>query len=287
MPEISVVIPTYNHAHCLGRAVDSVMAQDFRDFEVLVVDAASTDATPEVMAERSAPNLRYLRLPERVNLPEGRNVGIQASSGRYIALLDSDDAWRPSKLSLQRELFAASGPEVGMVYTLISVVSQTSGAEYFPKLPRLQNPLLPQLLENNVLIGAPSSALIRRDCLEAVGLFDPKMWSCEDWELWVRLAQRYEVRLLPEAMTVRYDYASGMSAKPGVLRDGRALILEKHLELYGKYPSVMAQSLYILGLQSRKLGEQDAARGYFLRAFRAAVPNAPVRALKSLVRACC
>ena len=285
MPQISVIIPTYNHAHCLGRAVDSVLAQDFRDFEVLVVDAASTDATPEVMSGRVCGNVRYLRLLKRVNLPEGRNIGIQAGSGRYIALLDSDDAWQPAKLRLQWGLLSACGPEVAMVYTLLSVVSEQTGAEFFPPSTRLSGKVLEPLLENNLLLGAPSSALIRRDCLEAVGLFDPNVWSCEDWDLWLRLAQRYEIKLLPEPLTVRYEYAAGMSAQPGALRDGRALILEKHRKVYERYPARMAQSLYILGLQSLTLGERGAARRYFLRAFRAALFSAPLRALKSLVRA--
>jgi len=285
MPEISVIIPTYNHARWLGRAVDSVQAQDYRDFEIIVTDADSDDDTAGVMARRSAPNLRYLRLPRRVNLPEGRNIGIREAAGRYIALLDSDDAWLPSKLRLQREFFSPDRPELALVYTLLSVVSEKTGASHVPTQAQLRGKVLWQLLENNLLLGAPSSALIRKECLEAVGLFDSSMDTCEDWDLWLRLAARYEVDLLPQPLTVRYEYASSMSAAPGALRDGRARILEKHLNLYRQKPEIMAETLYILGLQSLKLEEKSAARTYFRRAFTAALPGSPLRALKSLVRA--
>lgn len=284
-PEISVVIPTYNHAQCIGRAVDSVQAQDFRDFEIIVTDAASTDGTSGVMAGRAAPNLRYLRLPKRVNLPQGRNIGIREASGRYIALLDSDDAWLPSKLRMQRELFTPARPELALVYTLLSVVSEKTGESLVPEQARLRGKIQARLLENNLLLGAPSSALIRRDFLEETGLFDPDMDTCEDWDLWLRIAGRYEVDFVPEPLTLRYEYASSMSAAPGALRNGRAKILEKHMTLYRQHPEIMAETLYILGLQSLKLGEKSAARAYFRRAFSAALTGAPLRALKSLVRA--
>src|SRR5438105_3695305 len=97
---VSVVVPTFNRAYCLSQAVDSALSQTHRDVEVIVVDDASRDATPELMRERygNEPRVRYYRLPSNGGVARARNTALEKATGDFIAFLDSDDVWKPWKL---------------------------------------------------------------------------------------------------------------------------------------------------------------------------------------------
>ncbi len=116
-PKVSVILPTYNRAHLIKRAIQSVLDQTYQNFEIIVVDDGSTDNTEEQVRSFNNPKIRYIRYNENKGAAFARNAGIKASRGDYIAFQDSDDEWFPHKLQRQMEAFKNASPEVGVVYT--------------------------------------------------------------------------------------------------------------------------------------------------------------------------
>lgn len=179
-PAVSVVIPTFQRRGLVARALDSVRAQTFRDYEVIVVDDGSTDGTDAAIAARGDA-IRYVR-QENQGLSAARNAGIALSNGDLVAFLDSDDRWLPRHLELTTAVFARH-PE--------AVLCSTSprfeiGGRQSPADATLVD-ALPALLVENV-VGHPSSITIRREALAATGGFDPRFRMMEGWEHWLRLA---------------------------------------------------------------------------------------------------
>ena len=181
LPLVSAVIPTYNYAQYLPEAVESALAQTYPNMEVIVVDDGSTDRTRECLAPYRE-RIAYIYQPNR-GLSAARNTGIAAARGEWIALLDSDDTWHPEKTALQ--LRAAEGMDH------LALV----GSPPADRMPEHLAPPVVRVLEVrdfllNVPLG-PSSALIRRRCLEDVGLFDESLTSVEDRDMWLRLSARF------------------------------------------------------------------------------------------------
>jgi Glycosyl transferase family 2 len=182
MPRISVILPTYNRAHLVTEAIESVLKQTFTDFELIVVDDGSTDDTEEVVHAFTDPRLRYLK---QLNggASAARNTGVQTATGEFIAFLDSDDLFLPEKLSLQMAK-VDDNPKVGLVYGkyLSSIGSEGS--------LKIAGVCYPQLELRRLLLGPVfhwSTVLVRRLLLEEVGKFE-ETFGGEDWELTLRLA---------------------------------------------------------------------------------------------------
>lgn len=202
-PLVSVVIAAYNAAPWIAQTIGSVLAQTYRDFEVVVVDDGSTDATPELVAAFGAP----VRLVQKPNggAAAARNAGVEAARGRYVAFLDHDDLWEPGKLEAQMRLFEAD-PSLAWAYTdALYFDSDTDRPLYRAgSLARLhEGSVFDALLLANFIPFA--SAVVRRDVLLAAGLFDerPAMKHVDDWDLWLRIAPAHPVGCVPEPL-VRY-----------------------------------------------------------------------------------
>lgn len=185
MPAVSVVIPSFNRAHCIEACVRSVLAQTFRDLEVIVVDDASKDDTAQRLAAIEDPRVRYLRHETNRGGAAARNTGIQASLAEYVAFLDSDDQWAPEKLERQLRHLEAKGSEYGFSYTWL-IGRDPEGREIWRTSKSIDGLAVVELLVENC-IGTFSSVLARRSALLAVGGLDERMRSCQDWDLFVRL----------------------------------------------------------------------------------------------------
>ncbi|HII40168.1 MAG TPA: glycosyltransferase [Thermoplasmata archaeon] len=211
MPEVSVVIPVYNQETYLGAAIDSVFAQTFRDLEVVVVDDGSTDRTPDVVASYGS-RVRALRQPNAGNAA-AFNRGVRASTGRWIAWLGSDDVWVPTKLERQVDA-VRSRPAAGLVYTDVVTMDAGGKALYtteFP-CPDEREACLRFLLRKNFI--NVSTALVRRDVFESLGPFDEKDWLCADYDMWLRVAERYDIVRVPEPL-VWYRVHPGQLSRKG------------------------------------------------------------------------
>jgi glycosyltransferase involved in cell wall biosynthesis len=199
-PRVSVIIPAYNAADCVRRAVDSVLAQSFSDVELLVVDDGSTDATRAVLAGYG----ERLRLLAKDNggPAAARNHGLQHARGEYVAFLDADDYWKADKLARQVRLLDAR-PEIGFCSTATEVVDRAGHpAGNWPC--RHDAGPLPDILflHGTVISGSTSGVLARRQQIDEAGRFDEGLRGFEDPDLWIRLAARTGYACIPEPLTV-------------------------------------------------------------------------------------
>jgi len=183
--EISVVIPTYNHARFLAQAIESALSQTYPVCEVIVVDDGSTDNTREIVAG-FGDRVRYI-YQDNSGPSRARNRGIREARFPWIALLDSDDWWLPEKLRLQTEALERD-PGAVLVYSSVYWVRQDGTWELRRALP--PNRLWPRLRYHQCVLGSDSVVLVRRDALLEAGGFDETLIACEDWDLWVRRGVR-------------------------------------------------------------------------------------------------
>jgi len=180
MPKVSVIIPTYNRAKLLPRAVNSVLNQTFKDFELIIVDDASTDNTEEVVRRYKDHRIKYIRHKTNKGISISTNEGINKSKGQYIAFQDSDDEWLPEKLKKQMEIITCES-NIGVVYTGYIRISPTK-KDYLPskEVIRKNGNLHHDLLRENFI--AKPTTLIPKKVLDEVGLFDENISQLVDWE---------------------------------------------------------------------------------------------------------
>jgi glycosyltransferase involved in cell wall biosynthesis len=226
LPLVSAVIPSYNYGHFLVEAVRSALAQTYPRMEVIVVDDGSTDDTRRRLGPYMG-RIRYV-YQENQGLAAARNTGIRLARGEWIALLDSDDVWHPQKTELQ--LRAAAGVNgVGLIGT-----RETCD---LPVPQRLEpNPPVTHLSVRDFLLltpVAPSSVLIRRDCLDAVGMFDTSLGPAADRDLWLRLAARFPCVQVHSACYHYRRHTGQMSRQAVVMYQDCRRVLEK---FFGEHP---------------------------------------------------
>jgi glycosyltransferase involved in cell wall biosynthesis len=197
---VSVVIPTHNRAAMVAEAFRSVVAQTFRDVEIIVVDDGSTDDTERALAAAGFDaRSRYLR-QEHAGVAAARNRGVAASSGEWIAFLDSDDLWLPEKLARQAA-FVAAHPAVAACQT--DEIWIRDGVRVNPHRRHLKPSGDIFLRSLELCLVSPSAVLVRRTTFERAGGFDEGLAACEDYDLWLRIAVDTPVHLVREPLVVR------------------------------------------------------------------------------------
>lgn len=199
-PKVSVIIPAYNAIAYLPKTLASVQQQTFKDFEVLVIDDGSTDSTADWVNSLSDRNVQLI-VQKNGGCASARNRGIQAARGDYIAFLDADDIWEPSKLEKQAHILETSAA-VGVVNTWISNIDSQGQPIGNLGTPDAEGKVWAQVIEENPIMCG-SAPMVRRQCFDAVGLFDQSLRSAEDWDMWIRLAKKYEFAVVKEPL-VRY-----------------------------------------------------------------------------------
>jgi len=263
-PLVSVIIPTYNRGWILKEAIDSVLAQDFTDFELIVVDDGSTDDTGQVLA---AYDQKVIALDQsNRGVSAARNRGIGAASGQLIAFLDSDDLWLPRKLSTQVDFFH-SNP--GAVINQTEEIWIRNGVRVNPKTRH--HKFSGMIFEKSLALClvSPSAVMMRRSLFDEVGLFDEDLPACEDYDLWLRLSWRYPVHLIETPLIIkRGGHADQLSKAPG-LDKYRIQSLKKIIEsgyLDGDSGKAAVQTLQekcaIYAGGCRKRGKADEAEYY-------------------------
>jgi glycosyltransferase involved in cell wall biosynthesis len=197
-PQVSVIIPTYNRAWIIKEAVDSVLAQDYKNFELIVVDDGSTDNTSDVLAGYG----EYVRVlfQENKGVSAARNRGVAEASGQFVAFLDSDDLWLPKKLSVQVEFFNQT-PDALICQT--EEVWMRNGIRVNPK--KRHNKPSGMIFEPSLelCLVSPSAVMIRREVLYSAGGFDETLPACEDYDLWLRLSCQFPVYLIEVPLIIK------------------------------------------------------------------------------------
>ncbi len=192
-PTVSVIIPTYNRAHFIGEAIQSVLSQTYQDFELIVVDDGSTDDTDEVVEGFNDGRLRYIKLEENSGkTATPRNTGLKAARGEYIAFLDSDDVCLPNRLEVEVE-FLNTHPSVGLVYADVVFFGSRviSEGRVLEGVSPLSGYALKELFVNNPI--SSDAVLVRKTCFEKVGLYDESLAASEDGDMWLRIAACFEI----------------------------------------------------------------------------------------------
>ncbi len=209
MPEIAVIIPTYNRAQMLARALRSVLAQTESDWECVIIDDGSTDDTSAVVESFAEPRFRLLAQANQ-GPAAARNKGIRAAQARLITFLDSDDQMLPEKLALHRAAFHADD-QLGLVASGWKEID-AQGNLIRERLPWLTHPMLDLA---GWLTGCPvlgSALTVKGTCLDQVGLFNPDLRVAEDYDLWLRLAYAgCKMQWLPELVCLRELHPLGIS----------------------------------------------------------------------------
>ncbi len=206
MVEVSVIIPVYNQERYLAEAIDSVLVQTYRDFELIVVDDGSTDRTPEVIAAYAG-RIRAFRQPNAGNA-SAFNHGVREARGEWLCWLGSDDVWEPTKLERQMEAVRGRGPSVAVAYTDVTVIDaggRPLERARSPDPPRGRRLLLSLVRSDYINV---SSILLRRSMLDEFGMLDEADRISSDYDLWLRLAGRCEFLHVPEPL-IRYRVHPG------------------------------------------------------------------------------
>jgi glycosyltransferase involved in cell wall biosynthesis len=233
---ISVIIPTFNRAHCITRALESVLAQSVTPHEIIVIDDASRDDTSAVLAPYDD-RIRYIRHDSNTGASAARNHGIAAATGEWIAFLDSDDAWRPGKLERQIAFMAESDSNVCCTNCDLIWPNGRVEPAYRPYPSRME-------IDHYVwgCYTCPGSTLIaHRAILQASGGYDPRYSRYEDWDLFLRLAKQPNASLgfLNEHLA---DVWRGSSVDTELLESSLDLMLGDHLEPLARRGETLARA---------------------------------------------
>ena len=235
---IDVIIPAYNAGAFIAQTLQSVLLQDAQIHSVIVVNDGSTDDTQaKVLAfQQQNPKLNLILINQaNRGLSAARNAGIEHSQADYIALLDADDLWDPTKLSTQIALYQNSNnPQLGLVYCAYRVIDRT-GTPLPDKAqtliaPALRGQVYKPLLRGNFISGSGSSVLIARAVFDQVGLFDAQLRACEDWDMWLRIAQHYSFDFVDQTLVSIRVHPDNMQKDLGRMVSAELMVLNKFYE---------------------------------------------------------
>lgn len=264
IPGVSVIVPTYNRWPMLDEAVASVLAQSFRDFELIVVDDSSTDATASELGKYGC-SVRLIS-QARKGAAAARNQGVQIARGKYVAFLDSDDLWLSKKLEIQMA-FMERHPEINICQT--EEIWLRNGIRVNPKAKHRKpsgDIFRPSL---DLCLVSPSAVMMTKEFFETVGGFDENLPVCEDYDLWLRIAVNHSVPLIPSALVIkRGGHPDQLSHSIWGVDRYRVAALQKLLrsELDGKKQKwaldALKAKLTILSNGARKRGKEPEALAY-------------------------
>lgn len=262
MKRVSVIIPTYNRMHFIEKSVRSVLEQSYPVSEVIVVDDCSADQTGEVVQGIDDDRVRYIRLDANKGAGGARNAGVANAGNDLIAFQDSDDEWLPDKLEKQMAYYDRH-PSCGLVYSAYEIALSSGEVKIVPHcvestvgeledgrtaagktadekaaaggtldagIDKMEGRILRELLIRNS-VGAPTM-LIPKKVFEEVGGFDEKMRCLEDWDLAIRIAEKFEIGFVQKALVRAGNTQNGVSSAVGAYYESRCYMLRKYRTEY-------------------------------------------------------
>jgi glycosyltransferase involved in cell wall biosynthesis len=265
VPTVSVIIPTHDRRAMLGEAIDSVLAQTFRDFELIVVDDGSTDGTQGMLRSRDDPRLIALWQHNR-GVAAARNMGVAHARAPFLAFLDSDDLWLPRKLEVQLR-YLERHPRIAICQTEELWVRHGRRVNPMQKHQKRSGWIFRECLPRCII--SPSAVMLRRESFKALGGFDEMLPACEDYDLWLRAALRYEIATLAESLIVKRGGHDDQLSRQWGLDRYRIAALEKCLadplladDLRPLVQSEIARRASIVAHGARKRGNAELALLY-------------------------
>lgn len=210
MPTVSVIIPAFNAMPHLPQTIESVLQQTFNDFEILIIDDASTDSTVEWISQIKDHRIHLIQQTKNQGPNAARNLGINSAKGDYIAFLDADDIWEPAKLFKQVEILERD-IHIGLIYTSATIMNEEGQVTGRLFVARKEGNVWESLIQGN-FVDCPSSVIVRRECFNQVGLFDVNFRCFEDWEMWIRIAKTYRFAAMSEPL-VKFRMVANSNSK--------------------------------------------------------------------------
>lgn len=267
IPKVSVVIPTYNRGHLVSRAIRSVLDQTYQNFEVIVVDDASTDNTEKVVKKFNDKRIKYIRHERNRGGSAARNTGIKTAQGEYIAFQDSDDEWLPEKLEKQVRVLENAPSEVGVVYTGIWRMKDGKKT-YIPssKINQKEGNIHDELLRGSFV--TTQAAIVKNETFRNVGLFDERLPRLQDWELFIRISNFYEFKYIDEPLVISYFTPNSISANQEALIKAHKLIFEKHFQDFRRNRRLLASCHYSIGNLLCQSGKMEQGRNHIFSAIK-------------------
>jgi len=268
MIKVSVVVPTFNRGYLIQQVLNNMSLQTWKDFEVIVVDDGSNDNTEEILKKWCSKNsrTRYVKFDVNRGISAARNAGISNSDSEYIAFLDSDDRWHPTKLEEQMRVFQNSSDIIGLIHTGYTIHELNGRVQH--KFPRFEGDVFRRLLSEGKNFILISSVIVPRKILDDVGLFDEHLISSQDYDLWLRITKKYPVRFVPKLLVDYYTtHSDRLSLKPKLAAMDYLLLYRKfqrEIELF----NVRHRFFYFLAKSLLKGGKSELGRAILLKAIR-------------------
>lgn len=238
LPTVDVVIPAYNAETFIAKTLESVAKQSYPIQSVIVVNDGSIDDTQARILQciQSFPHLNIILINQNnAGLSAARNAGIRRSGADYIALLDADDLWSSEKLSNQVQLFSSSPMNhLGLVYCAYLLINEQD--QLLPSTPKsviapaLRGNVYQKLLLGNFISGSGSSVLIKRSVFSETGLFDEDLRACEDWDMWMRIAKKYQFDFISDPLVSIRVHQNNMQKDAMRMLSAELMVLNKFAE---------------------------------------------------------
>jgi len=278
--EISVVLPTFNRANLVSRAIKSVLAQSHKHLELIIIDDGSDDHTKEVVDSFTDPRIRYMHHGKNRGGAAARNTGIKAATGDYIAFLDSDDEWFPQKLEKQLAMFRGGNSKLGAVGSGRQIRQRKDRGYYFKEIiPRGEFGCIYRKLltgharpgglpaSTSSWPGGTPSIMIKTECFQKVGLFDESLMAAQEYDLYIRLARHYHFDAVREPLlVVHLDTEHRISTDVIAQINGRKAFLEKYSRELPRLSRLKGYFNYVIGTLLLRQDEVDEGRKHLLRA---------------------
>lgn len=261
---ISVILPTYNRASLLPRAIKSVLNQTYKNLELIIIDDHSTDNTKKIVGDFKDKRIRYVRHKKNRGAAASRNTGIKLAKGEYIAFQDSDDEWLPKKLGKHIEIFKGLSKRYGVVYADCWIIEGSKKYLISSKFDQKSGSIKKDILKGNFIT---IQAVVRKSCFSNIGLFDEKLPRFQDWELWIRISKKYLFKYINEPLAVVYHQSKGsISNDMDALIKSAEMILEKHKEEIKKEKGLLSE--YYFTICNMFFAKKDFENGkrYFRKA---------------------
>ncbi len=266
---VSVIIPTYNRAHLIGRALNSLANQTYKDFEVVIVDDASTDDTEAYIKGFSDfLNIQYVRHEKNKGEAAARNTGIRAARSEYVAFLDSDDEFVPEKLEKQMAVFRSQSPILGVVYTNMREINSNGSTRIWecPTLMPEDGLVYERALNYGVYHIGIGSSMVRKACFERAGFFDERLSYHVDLDFFIRLSKFYCFYHIKEPLLNYYITGDSNRWNNPALFESKKLILEKYFDDIKKDPDSLSRHYYMIGRFLIKCISFNEGRPYLIKA---------------------
>ncbi len=279
LPLISAIIPAYNAETFIAKTLLSILSQTYQNIEILVVNDGSTDSTADIVKSFAQKDSRVILLNQsNAGVAAARNLAISKATGEYIAPIDADDIWYPQNLEKQLECLIKSEPSVGVVYSWSLDINEKdllTGGFYNSTIEGE----VYKALVYKYFMGNASSSLIRRICFEKVGGYNCQLKAenaqgCEDLELFLRIAEHYQFKVVPEFLVGYRQIPSSMSCNYAAMAKSHSLIMadvrQRHPEIPANIYRWSSSSFYLynLAIKSNRSGNHRSTLFWLYRAFK-------------------